>query len=73
MTLVVFSFASRDDADDIAFTAAAVANHEQPQAATQAEQDKAIFVFGVVWVVNELGVLIGKDRLGVFKSHPVLA
>ena len=39
-----------------------MANDQQSQAAAQAKQDKSVFFFGVVGVVDELGVLIGEDR-----------
>ena len=51
----------------------AVANEKQSQAASQAKQDKSIFFFGVVRVVDELGVLICEDRLRILEAHTVLA
>jgi hypothetical protein len=70
---VALGLAGRDDADDVALRAVAVADHEQSQAAAQAEQDKPIFVFGVVRVINELGVLVCEDSLSVVEAHGVLS
>jgi len=50
-----------------------VANEKQSQAAAQAKQDKSIFFFGVVRVVDELGVLIREGRLRALEAHTVLA
>jgi hypothetical protein len=65
-------FAGRDDSNDIAFRSAAVADDEQSQAAARAEQDKSVF-FGVIRVVNQLGVLICEHSLRVLEAHAVLA
>jgi len=50
-----------------------VADHQQSQAAAQAEQHKSVLVLGVIRVVDELGILIRKDGLSVFEADPVLA
>ena len=63
----------RDDADDIAFRSAAVTNHKQSQAAAQPQQDKSVFVFGEVWVIDELGVPVCEDSSSVIEAHPVFA
>ena len=70
---MALGLAGRDDADDIALRAVAVADHEKPQATAQAEQDKPVFLFRVIRVIDELGVLVCEDRLSVVKAHAVLA
>jgi len=70
---VTFSLAGRNDANDIAFRSAAVTDHEQSKTAAQAEQDKSVFFFGVIRVINEFGVLICEDCLRVLETHAVLA
>ena len=70
---MTFSLAGRNDANDIAFRSAAVTDHEQSKTAAQAEQDKSVFFFGVIRVINEFGVLICEDCLRVLETHAVLA
>ena len=70
---MALSLTGRDDADDIAIRSAAVADHEQSQATAQPEQDKSVFLFGVVRVIDELGILVCEDSLSVLEAHPVLA
>lgn len=57
----------------MALRSVAVAHDKQSQAAAQAKHDKSVFFFGVVRVVNELGVLICEDRLRILKAHTMLA
>ena len=70
---MTFSLAGRNDANDIAFRSAAVTGHEQSKTAAQAAQDKSVFFFGVIRVINEFGVLICEDCLRVLETHAVLA
>ena len=69
---MALGLAGRDDADDIALRAVAVADHEKSQATAQAEQDKPVFLFRVIRVIDELGVLVCKDRLSVGEAHTML-
>lgn len=50
-----------------------MADHQQPQAAAQAKQDKPVFFFGVVRGVNELSVFICEHCLRILKAHAMLA
>ena len=47
--------ASRNDANGVTALPVAMTHEQQPQCATQAEKDKAIFVFGMVRVIDQLG------------------
>ena len=74
---IIFGFpgnclASRDNANDIAFAPVAVTDEQQSKRTAQAKKDKAVFVFGMIWIVNQLGALIDKDGFGFLKSHAVL-
>lgn len=53
--------ARRDDAYDVALSTIAMADQQQTQDATQAKQYKAVFVFGVVWVADQLGLFINEN------------
>ena len=47
-------------------------DEQQSKRTAQAKKDKAVFVFGMIWIVNQLGALIDKDGFGFLKSHAVL-
>ena len=36
-------------------------------------QEKSVFLFGVVWVIDKTCVLVCDDSLNVFETHPMLA
>ena len=49
----------------------AMAHEQLSECATQAEKNKALFVFGVIWVIDQLGVLIDEDGSRLFKRDTV--
>ena len=43
------------------------------QRAAQAKKNKALFVFRVIWVVDQFGALVDKDRLSFLEAHAMLS
>ena len=50
----------------------AVTDDEQPEAATQSEQNEAVFVLGVVGIVDQLCALVNKHGFGLFEANAML-
>jgi hypothetical protein len=61
-----------DDADDVAIGPVAVRHDQQPKAATQAEEQKALLFFRVVRVVDKACALVRKHSLRIFEGDTVL-
>ena len=66
---MAFSLARRDDAEDVAFNAAAMADHQQSQAAAQAKENKSVLFFRVIWIINELANFVCEHGLSIFEAH----
>jgi len=49
-----------------------VADKQQSQGAAQTKKDKAIFFFGVIRIVDQLGSLIDKHGSSLFEADAVL-
>ena len=46
---------------------------QQAKRTAQAEENKALFVFRVIRVVDQFGTLVDEDRFGFFESDAMLA
>jgi hypothetical protein len=64
--------ARRDDANHAAVTSVAVTNQQQSQRTADAKQNKALLIFRVIRVVNQLGALINENGSGFVKADTVL-
>jgi len=49
-----------------------VAYKKQSKDATHSKYNKAIFVFAVIWVINQFGPFIEEDGPGFVEANPVL-
>ena len=61
-----------DNANDIAFAPVTVTDKQQSQRAAEAQQNKTVFVLGVIGIVDQLRALIDKNGLGFLEAHTVL-
>ena len=50
-----------------------MADDKQPQNGAEAEKDETILLLGMIGIVDQQGVLVGKYRGGFLKVNPVLA
>ena len=65
--------AGGDDANDVAFGPIAVTDKQQSERAAQAEKNKSVLFFGMIWIINELGTFIDEDGSGFIKTHSMLS
>jgi hypothetical protein len=65
--------AGGDDPDDITTTAVTVANDESAKRGAQTEQDEAVFVVGVIGVIDEQSMIVQEDGLGLLERNAVLS
>lgn len=64
--------ARRDDADDVAFRPVAVHDHEYTQNAAQAKENEALFLVGVIGIVDQTSSFVRKDGLRLLEGHAML-
>jgi hypothetical protein len=65
-------FSGRDDSDHVVSSSITVANNQKPELFAESQNDKPIFVFSVIWVVDQLGVLVTKNRFGFLEANTML-
>ena len=65
-------FARGDDADSVAFRPIAVHDDQDAQTAAQTKENEAVFVIGVIGVVNQASPFICEDALRFLEGHAVL-
>ena len=50
-----------------------MANNKDVKSCAQAEQDKSVFINGMVRVIDQEGILIDKDSMGFLEGYAVLS
>jgi len=50
-----------------------MANNKDVKSCAQAEQDESVFINGMVWVIDQEGILVDKDSLGFLEGDAVLS
>jgi hypothetical protein len=50
-----------------------VTHHENPESETESEKHEAVLLVGVVRVVDQQGIVVEEDALGLLERDPVLA
>ena len=59
----------RNDSHDVGLLPIAVAYDEETQARAEAQENKTLFLAGMVGVIDENGVLVQKGRGGLFERQ----
>ncbi len=58
MLLLLVGLASRDEANDAALGAVAVADEEHPEGPTETEKNESVLTVRMVWIVDQERVIV---------------
>lgn len=49
-----------------------MADQDHSKSAAETKKHEPVFILGMVWIIDQFGILIKKDRSGFFKRNAVL-